>query len=426
MKSGPSRAAPRRRSLIVCTALAATMLPALPGALASSGPASSSGRDPVLVGRAVLPANTIAGPPVSGQFVPPGTVNGITFPLTGQPVAGFSAIIKGRHPGEYVAMPDNGFGAKTNSMDFLIRAYYIRPRFKTAQGGSGTVKVGDFISFRDPHHRIGFPIINEDTNRRLLTGGDIDPESLQRGRHHDLWVGDEFGPWILHFDTRGRLLDRPFAMPDGIVSPNNPLLVGPPTHPNSRGLEAMAITPDRRYLYAALEGATIADPDQSRRLIFEFSTRRREFTGRVLQYQTDDPAYLVADMWAVDRHRLLVIERDSGRGLTAVFRKIYLIDLRHTDPDGLLEKTQLVDLASIPDPDLISLPALNPGDVGLGDPFRVTCESVEAVHLVGGNRILVGCDNNLPNTGRNPGIADDNEFILVDVPGLRRHGHDHH
>ena len=426
MQSGPSRAAPRRRSLIVCTALAATMLPALPGALASSGPASSSGRDPVLVGRAVLPANTIAGPPVSGQFVPPGTVNGITFPLTGQPVAGFSAIIKGRHPGEYVAMPDNGFGAKTNSMDFLIRAYYIRPRFKTAQGGSGTVEVGDFISFRDPHHRIGFPIINKDTNRRLLTGGDIDPESLQRGRHHDLWVGDEFGPWILHFDTRGRLLDRPFAMPDGIVSPNNPLLVGPPTHPNSRGLEAMAITPDRRYLYAALEGATIADPDQSRRLIFEFSTRRREFTGRVLQYQTDDPAYLVADMWAVDRHRLLVIERDSGRGLTAVFRKIYLIDLRHTDPDGFLEKTQLVDLASIPDPDLISLPALNPGDVGLGDPFRVTCESVEAVHLVGGNRILVGCDNNLPNTGRNPGIADDNEFILVDVPGLRRHSHDHH
>ena len=426
MKSGPSRAAPKRRSLIVCTALAATMLPALPGALASSGSASSSGRDPVLVGRAVLPANTIAGPPVSGQFVPPGTVNGITFPLTGQPVAGFSAIVKGRRPGEYLAMPDNGFGAKTNSMDFLIRAYYIRPRFKTARGGSGTIKVGDFVSFRDPHHRIGFPIINEDTNRRLLTGGDIDPESLQRDRHHDLWVGDEFGPWILHFDNRGRLLDSPFAMPDGVVSPNNPLLVGAPTHPNSRGLEAMAITPDRSYLYAALEGATLADPDQSRRLIFEFSTRRREFTGRVLQYRTEDPAYLVADMWAVGRHQLLVIERDSGRGLTAVFRKIYLIDLRHTDPDGFLEKTQLVDLASIPDPDLISLPPLNPGDVGLGNPFRVTCESVEAVHLVGGNRILVGCDNNLPNTGRNPGVADDNEFILIDVPGLRRHGHNHH
>ena len=66
-----------------------------------------------------------------------------------------------------------------------------------------------------------------------------------------------------------------------------------------------------------------------------------------------------------------------------------------------------------------------PGDVGLGDPFRVTCESVEAVHVVHGNRIMVGCDNNFPNTGRNPGLADDNEFILVDVPRLRGHGHGH-
>jgi hypothetical protein len=32
--------------------------------------------------------------------------------------------------------------------------------------------------------------------------------------------------------------------------------------------------------------------------------------------------------------------------------------------------------------------------------------------------LLLGCDNNLPNTGRNPNIADDNEFIVVNVPGL--------
>ena len=31
---------------------------------------------------------------------------------------------------------------------------------------------------------------------------------------------------------------------------------------------------------------------------------------------------------------------------------------------------------------------------------------------------MIGCDNNLPNTGRNPTLADDNEFIVVDVPGL--------
>jgi glycerophosphoryl diester phosphodiesterase len=55
----------------------------------------------------------------------------------------------------------------------------------------------------------------------------------------------------------------------------------------------------------------------------------------------------------------------------------------------------------------------------LGDPFRVTCESVEAIYPLDGKRVIIGCDNNIPNTGRNPGIADDNEFILVGIPGLK-------
>ena len=58
----------------------------------------------------------------------------------------------------------------------------------------------------------------------------------------------------------------------GAQSPNNPFLGGDAaTHPNSRGLEAMAITPNGKFLYAALEGATVADPT-IRRHIFEFST----------------------------------------------------------------------------------------------------------------------------------------------------------
>ena len=417
---------PRRSKRASATLIMGTAAVLAVGVLLTPSQASPSSRHPVLVGRAVLPALTLAGSPPAGAFeVPgPGTVNGVTFPLDGQPVEGFSAIVDGREPGEFLAMPDNGFGTKANSRDFLIRAYYIRPRFKTAHGGDGTVEVRDFIAFRDPDNRIGFPLVNEGTTSRLLTGGDIDPESLQRGSNGDLWVGDEFGPWILHFSSTGVLLDPPFAMPNGIKGPDNPFLNGAaPTHPGSRGLEGMAISPDRKHLYAALEGAPLADPDQSRRHVYEFSTRNKAFTGRVFQYRAEASTNLVADMWAVDTHRLVVIERDRGFGLGATFRRIYLVDLRVTDAAGFLVKTQLVDLSAVPDPDLVSLPALHPGDVGLGDPFRVTCESVEAVHLVQGNRLLVGCDNNLPNSGRNPGLPDDSEFILVDVPGLRGAAH---
>jgi glycerophosphoryl diester phosphodiesterase len=399
----------------VVVALAATL--ALPSAVAQA----SGDEDPTLAGRAVIPADALAAGPPSGTLVPGGVQNGILFPRPSQPVEGFSAVVAGRQPGEYLAMPDNGFGAKANSADFLIRAYYVRPDFKTARGGSGAVDVdSEFISFRDPDHLIGFPIVNEAGTDRLLTGADIDPESLQRGSDGDLWVGDEFGPWVLHFDAAGRLLDPPFATPGGLMSPNNPFLGGnPATQPNSRGFEAMAISPDGAFLYPTLEGATVAEAGSTRRIVFEFSTRDKAFTGRTWDYRTEQPAYMVADMWAIDRHHILVIERDGGRGLNALFRTVYVVDLTSLDAGGALVKTPAVDLTAIPDPDLVSLPEIHPGDVGLGDPFRVTCESVESVHAVSGTKLLITCDNNLPNTGRNPTLADDTEMIVVKVPDLR-------
>ena len=404
----------------VATAIAAAFAATL--AISSASYAGDNkAAEPRLIGRAVLPVETYAPGPPSGTLLPAGTVNGIRFPLPSQPVEGISAIIAGRHRGEYLAMPDNGFGTKANSRDFLIRAYYIRPEFKTAKGGTGTVDVDldEFIEFRDPDRLIGFTIVNEGTAKRLLTGGDIDPESLQRGGHGDLWVGDEFGPWVLHFDATGRLLDPPFPAPFGLRSPNNPHLDGAEaTQPNSRGFEAMAISPNGRFLYPALEGATVAEPGSTRRYVFEFSVRDEAFTGRVWQYQTEQPGYFVSDMAALDRHHFVVIERDGGSGLNAVFRTVYLINLTETDA-GSLVKTPVVDLAAVPDPNLISLPPLHQGDVGLGNPYRVTCESIEAIHPIAGNRLLLGCDNNFPNTGRNPGRADDNEFIVVKVPGLR-------
>jgi hypothetical protein len=375
-------------------------------------------RSPRLVGRAVLPVETYAPGPPSGTLLPAGIVNGISFPLPSQPVEGFSAIVDGRHRGEYLAMTDNGFGGKATSRDFLIRAYYIEPDFKSAAGGTGGVEVNDYIQFSDPNHLIGFPIVNETTAERALTGGDIDPESLQRGKRGDLWVGDEFGPWILHFDSQGGLLDAPFPTPGGLMSPNNPFLVGPATQPNSRGFEAMAFSANKKYLYPILEGPTVSDSDPQRRIIFEFSTENKAFTGRTWQYRTENPAYLIADADAIGRDRLVVIERDAGLGETAVFRNAYVIDLDRTGADNFVDKRVAVELAGIPDPDLVSLPPIHPDDIGLGNPFKVTCESIEAVHVLARRQLLFGCDNNFPNKGRNPGLADDTEFIVVKVPDL--------
>jgi glycerophosphoryl diester phosphodiesterase len=425
---------------IVRVAVASVAVVAVAAQVASAAPPQ-----PTLEGRAVLPVATYAPGPTSGNFFAGQTTNGISFPTPSQPVEGFSALVSGRRPGEYLAMADNGFGNKMNSFDFLLRAYFVTPDFKTAKGGTGAVDVDlkDFIQFRDPRGVIGFPLQRPD---RLLTGADVDPESLQRGKDSDLWMGDEFGPWILHFDETGVLLEPPFRVPANLVgstsgtgfleSPASPFLtsVSPPATPTvagSRGFEAMAASPDGKYLYALLEGATVQDSNLERRYLLEFSTRDRAFTGRVWQYRTQPTVTgvrqccFMADMWALDQHRMVLIERDNGRGAPvppnpAPFsRAVYVIDLRQIGSDGFLEKTRIIDLAAIPDPDLVSLPPIDSRDVLLGNPFGVACESIEAIHVIDAARLLLGCDNNFPNTGRNPVLADDTEFIVVRVPGLK-------
>jgi glycerophosphoryl diester phosphodiesterase len=414
-------------------------------ALAVATPAASAAPpSPTLEGRAVLPVATYASGPQSGAFFAGQTINGISFPLASQPVQGFSAVVSGRGPGEYLAMADNGFGSKANSFDFLLRAYFVSPDFKTAKGGTGAVHVDDFIQFRDPNGIIGFPI--QRPGDRLLTGADIDPESLQRGKDGDLWMGDEFGPWILHFDEAGVLLEPPFRVPADLVgstsdtgfleSPSSPFIssAAQATVAGSRGFESLAATPDGKYLYGLLEGPTVQDSDKDRRFLLEFSILDRSFTGRVWQYRTQptvagvQQCCFMADSATLDQHRMVVIERDNGRGapvppFPATFsRGVYVIDLRDVGSDGFLEKSRIIDLTAIADPDLVSLPAIHTGDVQIGNPFGVACESIEAIHVIDGGRLLLGCDNNFPNTGRNPILADDNELIIVRVPGLKSQG----
>lgn len=411
----PSDARTRRgRRALTATALAVVAV--APGLVAHADDDDRHARvTPRLEGRAVLPALTFAGPPSAGAGVLPPWPFGLTFPLPEQPVVGFSGIVEGPRPGEYLAMTDNGFGNKANSFDFRIRAYILRPDFKTVRGGSGAVEVGGFIEFSDPWHHIPFPI-QDQTSARVLTGADIDPESIQRGRHGDLWIGDEFGPWLLHFDDAGRLLEPPIELPDGLLAAANPALDGRPVTVNaSRGIEALAVSPNGRYLYVVLEGAVIGDAPNVRR-IYELDVRRREWS-RMADYRVELDANLVADAQGLDRHHLALIERDGGRGYlgTAVFRSVYEVDLRSEAPDGTLLKERVVDLTAIPDPGGVSLPPVRAGDVGLGDPFSVACESIEALRILSRRRLLLGCDNNFPNPGRNASFPDDSELITVRV-----------
>src|SRR5690606_4515200 len=118
---------------------------------------------------------------------------GQSLPFASQPVQGFSGIADGGD-GTFLVLSDNGFGTMESSADFHLRMYRIRPGFQTQSGGSGEIAVESFVELSDPNGLIPFAITNQLTGSRILTGADLDVESLQVAPDGSWWIGDEFGP----------------------------------------------------------------------------------------------------------------------------------------------------------------------------------------------------------------------------------------
>lgn len=381
--------------------------------LAATAAPATAQPTPALEGRALLPADATAPAPFAG------VVNTDPKPAPGatQPVGGFSALVKAGSDGVYWAMPDNGFGAKANSRSFLLRVYKVRPNFRTASQGSGTVDVLGRITLRDPDKKLGFPIVTEGTRERLLTGGDFDIESFRQVEDGTLWFGEEFGPFLVHTDRRGKVLEAPIPTP-GVISPSSPRLAPGQTAnlANSTGFEGMALSANGRKLHPVLEGAVAGDDRRLRRL-YTFDLRTRRFEPGFRSYFVDDPTFLVSDFTLLEGRRFVALERDNFQGTAAKHKKGYVVNLGPQDGSPV-RKRQVLDALSIADPAGISLFGARPGDIGLGNPFSMPYQTIEAVLPIDDDRLVIVNDTNFGSTGRNPSRPDDSDFIDVRVPGL--------
>jgi glycerophosphoryl diester phosphodiesterase len=180
--------------------------------------------DAKLTGFASLPADTFAEGSPAGADI---SANGRTGPFPGQPVQGFSGVqFAPNNDGSYWFLSDNGFGSKDNSADYLLRIYQVDPDFKQDNEGDGTIEVEQFIQLSDPDNLIPFDIVNEDSAQRLLTGADFDIESFVIADDGSIWIGDEFGPFLLHFDSTGKLIEAPIATPN-LASSDQPVVRSP-------------------------------------------------------------------------------------------------------------------------------------------------------------------------------------------------------
>ena len=425
--------------------------------------ASSNSNAAELLERAVLPSASFSPGPTSGQFAT--GANGVVTPfINRQPVQGFSAVLRGPFKGTYLVMSDNGFGNKANSPDALLRVYTLKPDLETGSLTPVNRFTGEelaefapqsYITLRDPWRRVPFPIVADAATypgtpvgggtiavdpgirqERLLTGGDFDIESIRRAPDGTLWFGDEFGPYLIHTDAHGRVLEAPIPLPNLRNLPStlgasevNPLVqsVSNPQRtlaanlPDSGGFEGMALNASGTKLYALLEKAINGDPVRERLIISEFHLRSRQYTGKTFGYLMDSPSNAIGDFTALTDRQFIIIERDGGQGQAsdprfttpARFKKIFKIDLDQLDANGNLLKEEVADLMNIYDPRDIA------GDGKQNNVFTFPFVTIEDVLVLDNNRLLVINDNNYPGSaGREFGVSDNNEFIVIHTAPL--------
>jgi hypothetical protein len=445
----------RLRAIAAAALIAAASLPAV--TLAQQAyPAT-------LAGHAVMPALTLIEAPadapadlrVAGKFTTPrrvdqigsieglsaGRPTGVKLPFAGQPVQGHSGI-KRMADGSYWLLTDNGAGRKSNSPDFMLFLARYEVDF-----ASGQFKRLETVFLHDPDKKVPFRIANEGTAQRYLTGSDFDLESFQIAGGA-LWIGEEFGPYLIKADLKGRVLAVFETQVDGKVvrSPDHPdvLTPGLPSElvkfqvPRSKGFEGMASSPDGRMLYPMLEGPiwdeaknALETVDGRRYLrVLEFDVAAERWTGRHWKFVLEAGHHAIGDFNMIDATTALVIERDNGEGTAdkacpagqrrpdcfhdlPKFKRVYKIEMSEANVGGPVRKIGYIDLMNIADPRSLARKPLTNGVLTF--PFF----TIENVDIVDSRHIVVGNDNNLPfSSSREPNRADDNELALLEVEAL--------
>jgi len=392
-----------------------------------------------LTGWAEMPAATFSDGPTSGQFAFSNNNSPANNPpyVNQQPVQGFSGILNGAN-GSYQMLVDNGFGSKGNSPDAVLRMYAVNVDWNAHTVGAADFNTGaslpgftaaSRIGLNDANNKLGFGIVADAAtypgsaiavdagiqSSRLLTGGDLDIESVRRDSNGNLWFGEEFGPFLVKTDANGTVINKyrtPNVLNLGanayVQSPQNPIPTGDNNLPGSGGFEGMALNASGTQLYTLLERPLTTDADQSRLLIQEFDIATEQFTGDWFGYKLDPMATNIGDMTAIDDSRFLVIERNGGTATNGTpFKKIFMIDSSQRDADGYAKKTEVVDLMNIADPDDLN------GDGSTT--FTFPYVTIEDVLVLDSNTLLVVNDNNFPGGGGRDVFSDDTEFLKISL-----------
>lgn len=247
----------------------------------------------------------------------------------------------------------------------------------------------------------------------------FDPEAVRVGRTGNLFISDEYGPFVYEFDPFGNRL-RSLPVPEKflITPPGAPSadpaveLLNPSGRQPNRGMEGLAINPEGTKIYGLMQNALLQDN------ALNSSLKRVGLNNRLLEidlhsgatrefvYQLEDKGNGVNEILAINDHEFLVLERDGKAGTAAGFKKIFKIDVAGaTDVSGIasLPKSTLPSGVT-PVTKSLFLDLLDPAYGLAGPDFPEKVEGLAFGPYLPDGRLslLVSCDNDfLPD---NPSV----------------------
>lgn len=333
-------------------------------------------------------------------------------PAGSQAIQGFSSAAITPINDEFIFVVDNSAGLKEDAACCLLRLYRVKVNFRTNDSAQDSVNIISHLNLTDPHHKVPFSIQADfnhyynhaDNNtvdtltreQRRLTGADADPESLVVDSDGTFWIGDEYGPFILHFDKTGALLESPYSHPD-IISVDSPLLNNKAFNvKTSAGFEGIARSPDGRWLYPLLEKPLTTDQQRALRMLV-FDTQSKQFIPEHYFYPLDEGATEVREFITVNADAFLTLEQNTTNNEHA-YKRVYLVSKQNVASGERLQKTLVADLMHIHDPNDLNHD---------GKPqFSYPKLTIEAVTILDANTLLLVNDNN---------FQEPTEFIKINL-----------
>ncbi|MNS20127.1 cytoplasmic glycerophosphodiester phosphodiesterase [compost metagenome] len=128
----------------------------------------------------------------------------------GQPGPGYRAAAAGAD-GTLWLLGDRALAADPTTQPLAVQ--HVRPRF-AATGATGAIEAVGAVALSDPDRHLDFPITHQYTAERPLTQADLDLRSIQHAPDGTLWFGDATGPFLIHTDAAGKVLEPALALPD--------------------------------------------------------------------------------------------------------------------------------------------------------------------------------------------------------------------